>query len=102
MITPTSSWRCALTTSTVAYRVNNYCVQTGHAYRCFCSPDVLAAKREKLARSGSNNTYDKACLNLTEEEVARRVRAGEKSVVRLNVCDTTVCPSEYHSSRTSG
>ncbi|KAI0727575.1 hypothetical protein C8Q72DRAFT_975439, partial [Fomitopsis betulina] len=59
-------------------------LDTGHAYRCFCSPDTLAAKREKLARSGSNSTYDKACLNLTEEEVARRVRAGEKSVVRLN------------------
>ncbi|KIJ60123.1 hypothetical protein HYDPIDRAFT_32546 [Hydnomerulius pinastri MD-312] len=33
---------------------------------------------------GSNSTYDKACLHLTEEEVARRVRAGEKSIVRLN------------------
>ncbi|OBZ78674.1 putative glutamate--tRNA ligase, mitochondrial [Grifola frondosa] len=56
----------------------------GHAYRCFCSPDTLAATRERLARTGSNSTYDKACLHLTEEEVARRVRAGEKSVVRLN------------------
>jgi glutamyl-tRNA synthetase len=34
---------------------------------------------------GSNATYDKSCLHLTEEEVARRVRAGEKSIVRLNV-----------------
>ncbi|KAH9920330.1 glutamyl-tRNA synthetase [Fomitopsis serialis] len=58
--------------------------QSGHAYRCFCSPDNLATKREKLARSGSSSTYDKACLNLTEEEVARRMRAGEKSIVRLN------------------
>ncbi|KAG6829376.1 hypothetical protein H0H87_011587 [Tephrocybe sp. NHM501043] len=40
--------------------------------------------RERLARSGSNKTYDKTCLHLTEEEVARKVRAGEKSVVRLN------------------
>ncbi|KAJ3483560.1 hypothetical protein NLI96_g6232 [Meripilus lineatus] len=46
--------------------------------------DRLAATREKLARSGSNSTYDKSCLNLTEEEVARKVRAGEKSVVRFN------------------
>ncbi|KAI0935754.1 hypothetical protein AcV5_004082 [Taiwanofungus camphoratus] len=59
-------------------------LDNGHAYRCFCSPDKLAATREKLARAGSNSTYDKACLNLTEEEVARRVRAGEKSVIRLN------------------
>jgi len=37
-----------------------------------------------LARTGSNASYDKTCLNLTEEEVARRVKAGEKSIVRLN------------------
>lgn len=59
-------------------------LESGHAYRCFCSPDKLAATREKLARRGSNATYDKSCLHLTEEEVARRVRAGEKSIVRLN------------------
>ncbi|KAI0697163.1 glutamyl-tRNA synthetase [Cytidiella melzeri] len=59
-------------------------VESGRAYRCFCSPDKLAQTREKLARTGSNATYDKTCLNLTEEEVARRMRAGEKSVVRLN------------------
>ncbi|KAG1857071.1 hypothetical protein F4604DRAFT_1931611 [Suillus subluteus] len=59
-------------------------LESGHAYRCFCSPDKLAATREKLARTGSNATYDKSCLHLTEEEVARRVRAGEKSIVRLN------------------
>ena len=61
-------------------------LQSGHAYRCFCSPDKLSATRERLARTGSNSTYDKACLHLAEEEVARRVRAGEKSIVRLNVC----------------
>lgn len=59
-------------------------LESGHAYRCFCSPDKLAATREKLARTGSNATYDKSCLHLTEEEVARRVRAGERSIVRLN------------------
>jgi len=59
-------------------------LQSGHAYRCFCSQDKLAETRERLARTGSNSTYDKACLSLTEEEVARRVRAGEKNVVRLN------------------
>ena len=45
----------------------------------------MTETREKLARSGSNLTYDKRCLHLTDEEVARRVRAGEKSTIRLNV-----------------
>ena len=34
---------------------------------------------------GSNATYDKSCLNLTDEEVVRKVKAGEKYVVRMNV-----------------
>ncbi|KAK2464603.1 hypothetical protein APHAL10511_003392 [Amanita phalloides] len=59
-------------------------LQSGHAYRCFCSPDTLTDTRERLARSGSNITYDKRCLHLTDEEVARRVRAGHKSTIRLN------------------
>ncbi|KAF8629012.1 hypothetical protein AX17_005868 [Amanita inopinata Kibby_2008] len=59
-------------------------LQSGHAYRCFCSPDTLTETREKLARSGSNLTYDKRCLHLTDEEVARRAKAGHKSTIRLN------------------
>ncbi|KAG6909076.1 hypothetical protein DXG01_002057 [Tephrocybe rancida] len=59
-------------------------LDSGHAYRCFCSVDKMTETRERLARSGSNKTYDKTCLHLTEEEVARKVKAGEKSVVRLN------------------
>lgn len=59
-------------------------LHSGHAYRCFCSMDQLTETREKLARSGSNASYDKRCLHLTDEEVARKVRAGEKSIVRLN------------------
>ncbi|KAG2045620.1 Nucleotidylyl transferase [Suillus hirtellus] len=39
---------------------------------------------EKLAHTGSNATYDKSCLHLTEKEVAHRVHAGEKSSIRLN------------------
>ncbi|KAJ3518099.1 hypothetical protein NMY22_g13827 [Coprinellus aureogranulatus] len=59
-------------------------LESGHAYRCFCSMDRLQDVRERLARTGSNATYDRECLHLTEEEVARRVKAGEKSIVRLN------------------
>ncbi|KAI0307462.1 hypothetical protein B0F90DRAFT_1828664 [Multifurca ochricompacta] len=60
-------------------------LDSGHAYRCFCSPDRLTQTRERLARAGLNSTYDKHCLSLSFEEVARRVHAGEKNVVRLNV-----------------
>ncbi|KAF8823996.1 hypothetical protein HHX47_DHR9000440 [Lentinula edodes] len=46
--------------------------------------DELADVKTRLARSGSNNTYDKRCLHLSDEEVARKVKAGEKFVVRIN------------------
>ncbi|KAJ7674203.1 glutamyl-tRNA synthetase [Mycena rosella] len=59
-------------------------LSSGHAYRCFCSIETLTALREKLARTGSGQSYDRRCLHLTEEEVARRVRAGETHIVRLN------------------
>ncbi|KAL0563947.1 Glutamate--tRNA ligase mitochondrial [Marasmius crinis-equi] len=62
----------------------NKLVETRQAYRCFCSQDKLASIRERLARLGSNNTYDKTCLHLTEEEVARKVKAGEKFTIRLD------------------
>ncbi|EAU93648.2 glutamyl-tRNA synthetase [Coprinopsis cinerea okayama7 len=67
-------------------------LESGHAYRCFCSMDRLAEVRERLARTGSNATYDRTCLHLTEEEVARRVKAGEKSIVRLNGSNLPVRP----------
>ncbi|CAE6416452.1 unnamed protein product [Rhizoctonia solani] len=63
-------------------------LESGHAYRCFCGPNRLSETKEKLQKLGSNSTYDRACLNLSEEEIARRTRAGEKHVVRLN--DTTI------------
>lgn len=63
--------------------------QTGHAYRCFCPPSRLATTRERLAKTGSSATYDKSCLHLTEEEATRRVKAGERWIVRLNVSDAT-------------
>ena len=41
--------------------------------------------REKLARTGSHATYEKSCLGLADEEIARRVKAGVKHVIRMNV-----------------
>ncbi|KAI5122694.1 hypothetical protein M0805_009747 [Coniferiporia weirii] len=62
----------------------NKLVQSGHAYHCFCTPGQLGDIKERLAKRGSNSTYDKTCLHLSEEEVGRKKRAGEKFVIRLN------------------
>lgn len=60
-------------------------VRQGSAYYCFCTPERLAALRERQAASKQAPRYDKHCLALPPEEVARRVAAGEPSVIRLNV-----------------
>ncbi|KAL1714692.1 hypothetical protein EV715DRAFT_257035, partial [Schizophyllum commune] len=65
-------------------------LESGHAYRCFCTPDELNDTRERLARQGSNTTYDRRCMHLTDEEVHRRIRAGHKHTIRIN--DTNLPP----------
>jgi glutamyl/glutaminyl-tRNA synthetase len=59
--------------------------QAGRAYRCFCTPSELDAIRISLKASGSLDTYDRRGLLLTDEEVHRKMKAGEKYVVRLKV-----------------
>jgi glutamyl-tRNA synthetase len=58
-------------------------VDGGHAYRCFCSPERLSEVRERRQRAGLKIGYDRHCRNLTAEEVAARLAAGETAVVRL-------------------
>lgn len=55
-------------------------VANGHAYYCFCTKERL----EELHRSGAVK-YDKHCASLSKEEVARRIAAGEKYVIRQNI-----------------
>ncbi|GJJ13835.1 hypothetical protein Clacol_008092 [Clathrus columnatus] len=62
---------------------SNKLLETRHAYRCFCSPAQLTAIKDRLSKIGSSATYNRTCLHLTEEEVARRIRSGQKYTIRL-------------------
>ncbi len=57
----------------------------GGAYRCFCTAERLAERREQRTQLGRAPVYDRRCRNLTPEEVARRLASGEPSVIRLRV-----------------
>jgi glutamyl-tRNA synthetase len=59
----------------------------GHAYRCFCTPERLEEMRRAQAAAHQPPRYDRACLRLSAEEVARRQAAGEAFTVRLRVPD---------------
>lgn len=63
-------------------------IESGHAYYAFDTPEELEAKRNEIA----NFQYDSHTrmtgvnsLTLSEEEVTRRIAAGEKYVVRIKV-----------------
>ena len=56
-------------------------VELGGAYYCFCSSDRL----ETLKDDAGNMRYDKHCLNLSKEEIERRIANGESYVIRQNV-----------------
>lgn len=63
-------------------------VASGHAYYCFCSPERLDQVRSEQQAKKLPPKYDKHCLQLTSEEVAKRQATGETAVIRLNVPGT--------------
>jgi glutamyl-tRNA synthetase len=38
-------------------------LKKGRAYRCYCSPEELSAKREGALKAGAKPKYDRTCLN---------------------------------------
>ncbi len=60
-------------------------VASGHAYRCFCSAFELDARRKQAEAAEGAFKYDRRCDRLDAAEVARRVAAGEPSVIRFRV-----------------
>ncbi len=62
-------------------------VKQGKAYYCFCTEDDLSKMREtQLANHEPTGYYGKyaRCRDLSQEEVARRVKNGEPYVIRAN------------------
>jgi glutamyl-tRNA synthetase len=57
-------------------------LRKGAAYRCFCPPAELQAKREA---EGEEYRYDRACAALDPAEVRRRMDAGEPHTIRFRV-----------------
>ena len=60
-------------------------IQSGHAYYCFCTPERLEKLRQEQQRRKENSHYDGFCRNLSTQEAAVRVEAGEKHVIRFKM-----------------
>jgi len=61
-------------------------VEKGFAYPCFCTSERLDVMRKaQEARKLPNIMYDRACLELSAGEAAKRIAGGEPHTVRLKV-----------------
>jgi glutamyl-tRNA synthetase len=58
---------------------------SGAVYRCFCTPEELAARRKAQRTDESRQGYDRLCRGLSEEEVGDRLVRGLPFTVRLKV-----------------
>jgi glutamyl-tRNA synthetase len=62
-------------------------LDSGAAYRCFCTPQELETRRAEATARKEAFKYDRRCDKLAPDEVARRVAAGEPSVIRFRIPD---------------
>ncbi len=60
-------------------------LDTGKAYKCFCTKEVLDAKRQAALAAKQEVRYDGTCRNLSPEEIADQEAAGIPSVLRFKV-----------------
>lgn len=61
-------------------------VNTGHAYRCYCSPERLAQMRAEMTeRKESVRTYDRHCRDLNADAQAKLEAQGLVPVIRFKV-----------------
>jgi nondiscriminating glutamyl-tRNA synthetase len=57
-------------------------VERGEAYPCFCTEDRLKEMRADAEAKKLPPRYDRRCRDLSREEVAQRIAAGERYVIR--------------------
>jgi glutamyl-tRNA synthetase len=57
----------------------------GKAYRCFCTTAELDEQRKAAEANREAFRYDRRCLRLSSDEVARRVASGTPFVVRFRM-----------------
>ncbi len=61
-------------------------IQKGYAYYCFCTQERLEALREEQQKLKLPQAkYDKHCLNLSKEEIEKKLNENIPYVIRLNV-----------------
>jgi len=63
-------------------------IETGHAYKCFCSIDEIGKKRQAAVQEKITFQYDGTCRNLTPDMIAAKESAGIPYSIRLKLPGT--------------
>ena len=64
-------------------------LDNGSAYKCFCTKEVLDAKREAAQAAKQQRGYDRTCRHLSTEEIAEKEAANIPYVLRFKVPERT-------------
>lgn len=62
-------------------------INSGHAYKCFCTKEESEAKREAAIAAKVTYQYDRTCCRLTPSEVAAKEAQAVPFVIRFKVPD---------------
>lgn len=60
-------------------------IDSGHAYRCFCTPERLAQVRAEQEKAKNVVGYDRCCRNLPQEEIEKKLSEGVPYVIRFKI-----------------
>ena len=63
----------------------NQLLRSGHAYRCYCTPERLAEVRNRQAKAKGFTGYDRRCRDLSDGDRQGLERSVETSVVRFKM-----------------
>jgi len=63
----------------------NQLLETGHAYKCYCTEEELEAEREAQTERGETPHYSGKCRHLTEEQRRQLLAEGRQPSLRIAV-----------------
>ncbi len=66
-------------------------LESGNAYRCFCSKEDLDAQRQDAEAKKIPFQYDRRCRRLSEKEIQEKLRRGDPYVIRFAVTEDPAC-----------
>ncbi|MFH1661749.1 MAG: glutamate--tRNA ligase [Candidatus Falkowbacteria bacterium] len=57
-------------------------IEEDKAYYCFCTPERLQKMREDQQQNKKAPRYDRCCRDLSKDEINKKIKSGEKFVIR--------------------